>query len=50
MNQTYIGIAVLVAFTASFLAICIWAFWPANRQRLKSYGLIPLQEDNDNVE
>ncbi|CAL4869619.1 hypothetical protein MMA231_03911 (plasmid) [Asticcacaulis sp. MM231] len=50
MNQTYIGMAVLIAFSLSFLAICIWAFWPGNRQRLTSYGLIPLQEDNDNVE
>ncbi len=50
MNQTHLGMAVLVAFSVSFLAICVWALWPSNRQRLKSYGLIPLQEDNDNVE
>jgi cytochrome c oxidase cbb3-type subunit 4 len=50
MNHTHIGMAVLVAFSVSFLAICVWAYWPSNRQRLKSYGLIPLQEDNDNVE
>ncbi len=47
MNETIIGMAVLVAFSLSFAAICIWALWPANRQRLKAYGLIPLQEDKD---
>jgi cbb3-type cytochrome oxidase subunit 3 len=49
MNQTHIGIIVLVAFSLSFVAICIWAYWPSNRQRLKSYGQIPLEEDNDHV-
>ena len=49
MNTTLIGIGVLVAFTLSFLAICVWALWPSNRQRLKAYGLIPLQEDKDDV-
>lgn len=48
MNTTPIGIAVLVAFTVSFVAICVWAFWPANRQKLKAHGLIPLNEDVDN--
>ncbi|WP_081714693.1 cbb3-type cytochrome oxidase subunit 3 [Asticcacaulis sp. AC466] len=50
MNHTHIGMAVLLAFSATFFAICIWAYWPTNRLRLQSYGLIPLQEDTDNVE
>lgn len=48
MNTTPIGIAVLVAFTLSFTAICIWALWPGNRQKMKAHGLIPLNEDVDN--
>lgn len=47
MTETQIGMAVLVAFASSFLGICIWAFWPSNRSRLKSYGRIPLEEDKD---
>lgn len=42
--------AVLVAFTVSFAGICAWALWPANRGRMKAYGLIPLQEDKDDGE
>ncbi|MBW8880720.1 MAG: cbb3-type cytochrome c oxidase subunit 3 [Asticcacaulis sp.] len=48
MNTTPIGIAVLVMFTLAFSAICVWALWPGNRQRLKAHGLIPLREDKDN--
>lgn len=49
MNTTFIGVAVLVVFTLSFTAICVWVLWPANRRALKAHGLIPLQEDdNDN--
>lgn len=48
MNQTYIGMIVLVAFVISFLAICVWALWPSNRSRLTAYGHIPLEEDKDN--
>lgn len=50
MNTTPIGIAVLVVFCAAFLAICLWALWPSNRSKMKNYGLIPLQEDDDNGE
>lgn len=48
MNTTPIGIAVLIAFVLAFSGICIWVLWPANRQRMKAHGLIPLQEDKDN--
>ncbi|EGF90033.1 cbb3-type cytochrome oxidase component FixQ family protein [Asticcacaulis biprosthecium C19] len=47
MSQSDIALAVLVIFTASFCGICAWALWPANRERLKSYGLIPLNEDKN---
>ena len=49
MNTTMIGLAVLVAFTLSFTAICVWALWPSNRSRMKAWGRIPLQEDGDHV-
>jgi cbb3-type cytochrome oxidase subunit 3 len=48
MSQSDIALLVLVTFTASFTGICIWAFWPSNRQRLKGYGRIPLNEEKDN--
>jgi hypothetical protein len=44
MSQSDIALLILVAFTTSFSGICIWALWPANRQRLKGYGRIPLEE------
>ncbi len=47
MSQSDIALLILVLFTASFSGICIWAFWPANRQRLKGYGRIPLNEDQN---
>jgi len=47
MTDTQIGMAVLLAFTLSFFAICVWALWPSNRNRLKAYGQIPLEEDKD---
>jgi cbb3-type cytochrome oxidase subunit 3 len=47
MTETQIGMAVLVAFAGSFLGICVWALWPANRSRLTAYGRIPLEEDKD---
>ncbi|ESQ91060.1 hypothetical protein ABAC460_07455 [Asticcacaulis sp. AC460] len=45
MSQSDIALMVLVAFTLSFCGICAWALWPANRQRMKAYGRIPLNED-----
>ena len=47
MNQSDIALLILVIFTLSFAGICIWAFWPSNRQRLKAYGNIPLNEEKD---
>lgn len=47
MNTTPIGLFVLVAFSLAFAAICVWALWPANRQRLNALGSIPLNEDSD---
>lgn len=48
IGQTEVGLIVLVAFTVSFLAICVWALWPSNRSRMIAYGQIPLEEDKDN--
>ena len=48
MNTTPIGLFVLVAFSLAFAAICVWAWWPSNRQRLNALGSIPLEEDADN--
>jgi len=48
MNTTPIGIAVLLFFSISFAAICVWTLWPSNRQRLNKLGEIPLHEDVDN--
>lgn len=50
MNTSLIGMAVLVAFVVAFAGITLWAFWPGNRNRLKAYGMIPLQEDKDDGE
>ncbi|ESQ77665.1 cbb3-type cytochrome c oxidase subunit 3 [Asticcacaulis sp. AC402] len=46
MNTTFIGLTVLVVFTLSFSAICVWVLWPSNREAMKAHGLIPLQEDD----
>lgn len=28
-----------------FLAIAVWAYWPANKRRLQEHGRIPLDDD-----
>ncbi len=35
-----------VWFTAVFVGIVVWAFWPKRRERLEQYGSIPLQNDD----
>jgi len=30
-----------------FLGICAWALWPRNKERLESFGRIPLDDDDD---
>ena len=39
------GLIGLLFFFAVFLVVAIWAYLPANRQRLESYKNIPLDED-----
>lgn len=29
-----------------FLGIVAWAFWPKNKDRLNSYGAMPLRDDD----
>ncbi len=30
-----------------FLGIVAWAFWPRNKERLESYGDIPLRDEDE---
>ena len=29
-----------------FLGIVAWVFWPKNKQRIESYGMIPLADED----
>lgn len=37
----------LVVFFITFVAILVWAFWPANRQRFDKIGHSLQEEDKD---
>jgi cbb3-type cytochrome oxidase subunit 3 len=47
MNTTTLGVTVTVCFFIAFVAIAVWAYLPGNKDRLKSYGQIPLEEDHE---
>ncbi len=34
----------LLAVTVSFLALVCWVYWPSQRNRLESYGSMPLDD------
>ncbi len=38
-------IGLMVCFTI-FLGAAVWAYFPSNKMRLKSYGEIPLKEED----
>lgn len=40
------GIIVLVAFSAAFAGIAVWAYLPRNKARLNAYAEIPLREEH----
>ncbi|MDF3031820.1 MAG: cytochrome [Moraxellaceae bacterium] len=45
MNHGFMqGIATVLAF-AAFIAVCWWAYRPANRQRFESDARLPLDTD-----
>ena len=46
-GSTLLGTLVLVLFFVAFVGIAIWAYLPAQRQKMKSYGEIPLRGDTD---
>jgi cbb3-type cytochrome oxidase subunit 3 len=37
----------LLAVTVSFTGLVLWVYWPGRRERLESYGAIPLDEDDE---
>jgi len=37
----------LILFMALFAVVVFWAFRPKNKQKLESYGSIPLRDDDD---
>ena len=39
--------AVTLLFFVLFIGIAIWAFRPANKQKLQDYAKIPLKESQD---
>ena len=41
------GMIVSVLFFTMFTGIGIWSYLPRNKQRLQSYGDIPLEDDHD---
>ncbi len=38
------GIIVTVGFSAAFVMIAAWAYWPSNKSKLEEQGMIPLDE------
>ena len=40
------GLIGLLCFFAAFIGIAVWAFRPANKQRIESYRYIPLEESH----
>ncbi|MEZ5560941.1 MAG: cbb3-type cytochrome c oxidase subunit 3 [Pseudomonadales bacterium] len=38
----------LIAVTLAFIALVVWVY-PRRRQRLESYGRLPLDDDADNT-
>ena len=41
------GTVVLVVFFSLFVGIGLWAYRPANKQKLEDYARIPLKESDD---
>ncbi|MAT84777.1 MAG: hypothetical protein CMD39_10870 [Gammaproteobacteria bacterium] len=37
----------LVAVTVSFFGLLVWVYSPRRRERLESYGAMPLEDDAD---
>jgi cbb3-type cytochrome oxidase subunit 3 len=35
----------LLAVTISFTSLILWVYWPGRRERLESYGAIPLDNE-----
>lgn len=40
------GTIVSVLFFTMFTGIALWAYWPANKQRLQELGNIPFREES----
>lgn len=43
------GIVVLLTFFGLFVGFSVWAYLPANKEKMNTYGQIPLEEKK-NVE
>jgi cytochrome c oxidase cbb3-type subunit 4 len=41
----FLGALRVVWFTLVFAGIVLWAYWPRRRERLESYGRIPLEDE-----
>jgi cytochrome c oxidase cbb3-type subunit 4 len=41
----FLGTLRVVWFILLFVGIVAWAFWPKRRERLESYGRIPLEDE-----
>ena len=39
------SLLVLITFFALFLGFAVWAYAPANKRKMETYGQIPLQEE-----
>jgi cbb3-type cytochrome oxidase subunit 3 len=39
----------LLAVVAGFVALVVWVYAPKRRNRLESYGAIPLEDDGDDA-
>jgi cbb3-type cytochrome oxidase subunit 3 len=44
---THGGTLVLLMFFVMFVAFGIWAYLPSNKNKMDTYGHIPLQESRD---
>lgn len=36
----------LIAVAIAFAGLVIWVYWPSHRQRLESFGSMPLDDDD----
>lgn len=47
ISNSLLGSLITLSFFIGFVGICIWALNPKNKEKFRSYGNIPLKEDQE---